>query len=106
MSQDGQNPQWDEEVATRERAKTAKPRMFRVLLHNDDYTTMEFVVHVLVTHFHKSETQANQVMLAVHHKGIGIAGIYTFDIAQTKINQVTQQAHKEGFPLKVTMEPE
>jgi ATP-dependent Clp protease adaptor protein ClpS len=80
--------------------------MYRVLLHNDDYTTMEFVVEVLVRHFDKSATDATRVMLQVHHLGVGVAGTYTRDEAETRIERVTVEAQAAGFPLLLTMEPE
>jgi ATP-dependent Clp protease adaptor protein ClpS len=77
-----------------------------VLLHNDDFTSMEFVVDVLVRHFHKVVAEATRIMLEVHLKGVGVAGVYPRDQAETKIAQVTVEAEREGFPLLVTMEPE
>jgi ATP-dependent Clp protease adaptor protein ClpS len=77
-----------------------------VLLHNDDYTTMEFVVHVLVTHFHRTETQATHIMLQIHHKGLGVAGVYPRDEAETKVAQVTEEARDSGMPLNLSTEPE
>lgn len=96
----------EEETATLERTRTRSPRRFRVLLHNDDFTTMEFVVDVLVRHFHKAATEATQVMLEVHHKGVGVAGAYTRDVAETKVDQVAAEARERGFPLLLTVEPE
>lgn len=96
----------EEDVATLERTRTRSPRRFRVLLHNDDFTTMEFVIEVLVRHFHKAATEATQVMLEVHHKGVGVAGLYTRDVAETKVEQVTTEARAKGFPLLLTVEPE
>ena len=78
--------------------------MYRVLLHNDDYTTMEFVVRVLIAVFHKSAEEATRIMLNVHMKGIGLCGIYPFDIAETKVATVHAVARENGFPLKCTME--
>ena len=89
-----------------ERPKTKEPRRFHVVLHNDDYTTMEFVVHVLIKFFHKSETEATQIMLQVHHRGYGIVGAYTRDVAETKAQQVMEYAKQYGHPLKCTAEPE
>lgn len=80
--------------------------MYAVVFHNDDYTTMEFVVHVLMKYFHKDETEATHVTLSVHKKGKGIAGVYTYDIAETKVTQVTSYAREQGHPLKITMEPQ
>lgn len=83
-----------------------EPRQYRVLLHNDDYTTMEFVVHVLKTVFNKSDTDATQIMLAVHKNGAGVCGVYTAEMAETKVVAVRQLARQNGFPLKCTMEEE
>lgn len=99
-----QSPESDGETVIKERVKTQKPSLYKVLLHNDDYTTMEFVVHVLMRYFGKSENEANDVMLEVHHAGIGIAGVYTYEIAETKVLLVTEEAKRKQFPLKVTME--
>ena len=96
----------EEGVAVAERPKTRRPTMYRVLLHNDDYTSMDFVVEVLVRHFDKSPTEATRVMLQVHHMGIGVAGTYTRDEAETRIERVTVEANAAGFPLLLTMEPE
>lgn len=83
-----------------------KPKMYKVILLNDDYTTMEFVVEVLIAIFHKSDTEAAQIMLDVHKKGKGIVGAYTYDIASTKIAQVEEMSAKNEFPLIAVMEPE
>ena len=96
----------EEGVALAERPKTKKPSLYRVLLHNDDYTSMEFVVEVLVRHFDLSATEATRVMLQVHHLGVGVAGTYTRDEAETRIERVTAEAEAAGFPLLLTMEPE
>ncbi|NDG84011.1 MAG: ATP-dependent Clp protease adaptor ClpS [Proteobacteria bacterium] len=81
------------------------PRKFAVFLHNDDYTTMEFVVEVLTSDFSKPQEEAVGIMLRVHEEGKAVAGIYSFDIAESKILKVTEKARKSGFPLKLTMEP-
>jgi len=96
----------EEGVAIAERPKTRRPPLYRVLLHNDDFTSMEFVVEVLVEHFDKSDTEATRVMLQVHHLGVGVAGVYTRDEAETRIERVTQDAQEAGYPLLLTMEPE
>jgi len=83
-----------------------KPNMYKVILLNDDYTTMDFVVEILITVFHKSAVEATRIMLDVHQKGKGIVGVYTFDIARTKIAQVEQMANEREFPLAAVMEPE
>ena len=86
--------------------KLERPRMWRVLLHNDDYTTQEFVVWVLETVFRKPRGEAVEVMMRVHQSGIGVAGIYTHDVAATKLKKTRQMAEEQEFPLLVTMEPE
>jgi ATP-dependent Clp protease adaptor protein ClpS len=99
-------PQTDEGALVEERTKSRQPPRYRVLLHNDDFTTMEFVVSVLTRYFHKSDTEATRIMLEVHLKGVGVAGVYPRDQAETKVAQVTEEAEGEGFPLLITMEPE
>jgi ATP-dependent Clp protease adaptor protein ClpS len=96
----------DEEFAVEERRKAKRPRRWKVMLHNDDFTTMEFVVHVLVTHFHKAPAEATHIMLQVHRKGVGVAGVYSREVAETKVAEVTDEARANGMPLKVTAEPE
>lgn len=91
---------------TKTKQTTDKPPNYKVLLLNDDYTPMDFVLFVLRRFFRKSDTEAMRVMLEAHEKGISVAGIYTFEEAETKIQQVTQTAHKEGYPLKLQLEPE
>jgi ATP-dependent Clp protease adaptor protein ClpS len=83
-----------------------KPSMYKVILHNDDYTTMEFVVMILTDIFHKNIEEAHKIMWNIHKKGRGIAGIYTYEIAQTKVKQVLELAKDNEFPLLVTMEEE
>lgn len=95
-----------EDIKTDTRIKTRKPDLYKVLLLNDDYTTMDFVVYILEIVFHKSPVEAAQTMLHVHKRGSGIAGIYTKDIAETKINIVHELAQENGFPLKCIMEKE
>jgi ATP-dependent Clp protease adaptor protein ClpS len=99
-------PEREEGIAVRERPKTRRPSMYRVLMHNDDYTTMEFVIDVLVRFFDKSATEAARIMLQVHHVGVGVAGVYTRDEAETRMERVTAAAEAEGYPLLLTMEPE
>lgn len=94
------------ELVTERKRKVDKPRRYKVLFHNDDYTTMEFVVLVLMRFFHKSETEATHIMLSVHHKGHGVAGLYTKDVAETKVAEVMDFAKESGMPLKLTAEPE
>lgn len=88
----------DVRVAPDTRVK--KPKMFRVILFNDDYTSMDFVVHILMSIFGKPAAEATKIMLDVHRKGSGTCGVYTYDIAITKINQVHAEAKNEGYPLK------
>lgn len=83
-----------------------RPKMYRVILLNDDYTSMEFVIEVLVSIFHKNAAEATKIMLDVHEKGKGIVGVYTYDIALTKILQTEDAAKGKGFPLKAVMEEE
>ena len=100
------NHQNDEQrgVAVKDRAKTKRPKLYKVLLHNDDFTTMEFVIEILMRFFNKERTDAMRVMLLVHHTGVGVAGVYTHEIAETKIAIVTEYAEKHEHPLKVSME--
>jgi ATP-dependent Clp protease adaptor protein ClpS len=91
---------------TQPQKKLKRPTLYKVLLHNDNYTTREFVVAVLKEVFHKSETDAVQIMLHVHYNGIGVAGVYTFEVAETKIRTVEAAARENGFPLRLSMEPE
>ena len=102
---DKPEPDREGDLAIEERKKTARPRKYHVVFHNDDYTTMEFVVHVLMKFFHKAETEATQIMLEVHHRGYGIVGVFTRDVAESKAEQVTEYAKKHGHPLKVSAEP-
>jgi len=93
-------------LLTRTKPKTKKPSMYKVLMLNDDYTPMEFVVFVLEQYFSKSREEATQIMLHVHRRGVGICGVYTYDIAETKVNQVMDLARKEQHPLQCTLEKE
>jgi ATP-dependent Clp protease adaptor protein ClpS len=107
-------PDWEEDnesehnvgVVTETKKKVKKPPLCKVLLHNDDYTTMEFVVYILKTVFHKSEPDAVRIMLAVHQQGVGVAGLYTYEVAEVKVNKVTQLARANEFPLLCTLEEE
>jgi ATP-dependent Clp protease adaptor protein ClpS len=95
----------DEAPVAESEEKTEEPTLFKVLLHNDDYTTMEFVVWVLASVFNMPEEQAIQVMLNVHLQGIGVAGIYTFEVAEMKVEKTIALAREQEFPLLATMDP-
>jgi ATP-dependent Clp protease adaptor protein ClpS len=95
----------EEDLAVDQIQRTDKPRQYKVILHNDHYTTMEFVVMVLIRFFQKSETEAMHVMLTVHHKGTGVAGVYSKDVAETKVHEVTEFSQENGMPLRLTTEP-
>ena len=91
-------------VITRTKAKTKKPSMYKVLMLNDDYTPMEFVVHVLERFFGKSRQEATKIMLHVHQRGVGICGVFTFEVAETKVNQVMDYARQNEHPLQCSLE--
>ncbi len=93
-------------IATKTRAKTKKPSMYKVLMLNDDYTPMEFVVLVLEQFFEKQHEAAIQIMLHVHQKGVGICGVFTYEVAETKVTQVMDFARKNEHPLQCTLEKE
>lgn len=99
-------PQTGEQVHSETRDETQHPPMYRVLLHNDDYTTMEFVVEILMYIFNKSPETAAKIMMNVHQKGVGVCGVYTHEIAETKVNAVHNLARESGFPLRCSMEQE
>jgi ATP-dependent Clp protease adaptor protein ClpS len=94
----------ESEVVTETKKKVKRPPLYKVLLHNDDYTTKEFVVQVLQYVFHKEQAEALQIMLHVHKKGIGVAGVYTYEIAETKVTLVENLARQHEYPLKCTLE--
>ncbi len=96
----------DQAVATETEKKVERPRMYSVLLHNDNYTTTEFVVMVLMTVFHHAEASAVEIMLHVHQKGVGVAGTYPFEVAEAKSAKVTRLAREHEFPLRTTVEPQ
>jgi ATP-dependent Clp protease adaptor protein ClpS len=87
-------------------AKVKRPSLYKVLIHNDNYTTREFVVDVLRSIFHHSETNATRIMLHVHHQGVGVAGVYPFEVAEMKARKAEQAAREHEFPLKLTLEPD
>ena len=91
-------------TATRTERKLKKPKMYKVLLHNDDYTTMEFVVYILQGIFHRNEADAVQIMLHVHKNGIGVAGVYSYEVAETRVAQVEALAREHEFPLRCSLE--
>jgi ATP-dependent Clp protease adaptor protein ClpS len=98
------NTKREESVSTKERSETREPPLYKVLLHNDDYTTMEFVIAILENVFHKSNADATRIMLNVHHEGVGVAGIFTKEISETKVSVVHELAQKNNFPLRCSME--
>lgn len=89
----------------RSRIRTEEPKSYNVILHNDDFTTMDFVVMLLETVFFKNAEDAEALMLAIHYKGKGVAGTYSYDIAQSKANRATRMAREANFPLLITVEP-
>lgn len=93
-------------TVTQTRVKTKKPSLYRVLLLNDDYTPMEFVVFVLERFFNRSREQATRIMLHVHQKGVGLCGVYTYEVAETKVAQVLDLAKRHEHPLQCVMEKE
>jgi ATP-dependent Clp protease adaptor protein ClpS len=94
------------ERRTKEKVKTKRPPLYKCILLNDDYTPMEFVVEVLKTIFHRQQAEATRIMLHVHQNGMGVAGVYPFEIAETKIKTVEELAHESQYPLKCVMEKE
>ena len=97
-------PQDDVEILEKPAHQTKEPEMYQVVLHNDNYTTMDFVVEILEGIFHKSPVEAHGIMSKVHAEGRGIAGVYPFEVAETKIEMVHERARAEGFPLRVSTE--
>lgn len=93
-------------IVTKTRPKTKKPSLYKVLLLNDDFTPMEFVVLILQRFFNKGQEDATRIMLHVHHKGVGICGVYTYEVAETKVTQVMDFSRQHGHPLQCTMEKE
>jgi ATP-dependent Clp protease adaptor protein ClpS len=92
-------------VATIKKVKLQPPRMHKVIMHNDDYTTMEFVIHVLEKYFNKNTSEAHAIMLEVHTRGFGICGLFTFEVAESKVAKVIKYARENGHPLKCSTEP-
>ena len=93
-------------VVVKSKPKTKKPSMYKVLLLNDDYTPMEFVVHVLERFFSKSREEATRIMMHVHRRGVGVCGVYTYEVAETKVTQVIDFARRNEHPLQCTLEKE
>ena len=112
---DPQNPDFDDqddfdianaETLLKPRPKTKKPNMYKVVLLNDDYTPMDFVIHILEKFFSKNKAEATEIMLHVHRRGVGVCGIFTYEIAETKVTQVMDYARQHEQPLQCTMEKE
>ncbi len=95
---------FQEDTGLQQKPRLQEPKLFRVILHNDHYTTMDFVVKVIVTLFHKPAAEATKIMLDVHKKGSGVVGVYTYDIATTKVSQVHEMARQSEFPLRASCE--
>ncbi|MBD65003.1 MAG: ATP-dependent Clp protease adapter ClpS [Halobacteriovoraceae bacterium] len=95
----------DPGVAVADKEKLETPKMYKVVMHNDDYTTMEFVIHVLMKFFSKTYDEAHAIMLKIHHEGIGLCGIFTFEVAESKSSKVNSYSRGKGHPLKSSIEP-
>ena len=102
----GTDRQTGEGVLERTKQETKRPELFKVFLLNDDYTTMDFVVEVLESIFHKQPAEAHRIMMMVHTQGKGLCGLYPFEVAETKVEAVVGRARENGFPLRAAMEPE
>jgi ATP-dependent Clp protease adaptor protein ClpS len=98
--------QGDTELLDQTSQRTATPKLYRVILHNDHYTTMEFVVHVLESVFNKTPAEAYRIMMLVHVEGHGLCGLYPYEIAETHVDTVHEMAHEAGFPLRASLEEE
>jgi ATP-dependent Clp protease adaptor protein ClpS len=98
--------QTGDQVLERTKQETKKPELYKVLLLNDDYTTMDFVIEILETVFHKQPAEAFRIMMMVHTQGKGLCGVYPFEVAETKVASVVDRAREHGFPLRAAMEPE
>ena len=94
----------DGSVITEKKVRTERPSLYKVILHNDDYTPMDFVVEVLARFFRKTPEEATEIMLNVHYKGLGVCGVYPYEIAETKVALVTEAARENEYPLQCTME--
>ncbi len=106
MSDDGDDGEGDLGVALKTRAKTKRPPMYKVMLLNDDYTPMEFVVHILERFFGMTHAQSFEIMLTVHKKGVAVVGVFSHEVAETKVTQVMDFARRHQHPLQCTMEKE
>jgi len=106
MSNDQDHPYEESDSSVIEQVKVKKPKKYKVILHNDDYTTMEFVIFILKVVFHKTTAEAESVMLEVHNKGRGVCGIYSYEVAETKSKKVEILAKEQSHPLICTIEPE
>jgi len=95
---------WEGGLVTKKEQKTKKPSMYKVVLYNDDYTSMELVIEILVRFFEKSQPEATHIMLTVHKKGSGVAGVYPYEVAETKVSEATTFARSYEAPLLITME--
>ena len=102
----GDNGRTTTNVVVKPRPKVKKPSMYKVLMLNDDYTPIKFVVHVLERYFGKTTEEATRIMLHVHQKGVGVCGVFTFEVAETKVNQTMELARKNQHPLQCTLEKE
>ena len=100
----GEERKTDGEVAEKTRPTTKRPQLFKVVLHNDDYTTMEFVIEVLERIFNKSPAEAFRIMIHVHTRGHGVCGAYSYEVAETKVGLVHDRAREQGYPLRASME--
>jgi ATP-dependent Clp protease adaptor protein ClpS len=100
----GEDYKTDGEVLEKTRPKIKRPQLYRVILHNDDYTTMEFVIEVLEAIFHKSPSEAFRIMMLVHTRGHGVCGAYPYEVAETKVGLVHDRAREQGYPLRASME--
>jgi len=102
----GEERKTEGEVLEKTKPRTQKPSLYRVILHNDDYTTMEFVVRILESVFLKSPAEAHRIMMQVHTEGHGVCGAYPYEVAETKVAQVHDEARRNGFPLRASLEQE
>jgi ATP-dependent Clp protease adaptor protein ClpS len=100
------DPRREGQLATKTRPKTARPQRYKVLLYNDDYTPMEFVVSILENLFGKGPSEATQIMLAIHNSGLGVAGVFVLEVAETKVVSVHREAERRGYPLRAGVEKE